>query len=269
MAEFTGRPLLTITAGDIGITASDVEGNLQEYFELSEKWRAILLLDEADIYLERRGKNDLERNSVVSVFLRALEYYQGILFITTNRVGWFDEAFKSRIHVSIYYKAFDSHMREKVWDNNFDKLMSERAGDFEIAWNVESYVKHDPEVVGLNWNGREIRNGKCPKPRSIVEILEGNANIVDIGFQTAVTLAEFDAQGTGAKVRLEKRHLEQVMRMSRAFEEYLTVTHKGDHSFLAKAGGYRADDFDEETVLKVVAHTLSSLAAIKAGKAQS
>ncbi|OCL15369.1 P-loop containing nucleoside triphosphate hydrolase protein [Glonium stellatum] len=246
VAEFTGRPLLTITACDVGITASDVEDNLREFFELSERWRAILLLDEADIYLERRGRNDLERNSVVSVFLRALEYYQGTLFITTNRVGLFDEALKSRIHVSVYYKAFDSNMREKIWDNTFDKLMSERGGDFEIAWNVESYVKHDPEVVNLNWNGREIRNG----------------------FQTAVTQAEFDAQGTGAKVRLEKKHLEQVMRMSRAFEEYLNVTHKGDDSFLAKANGYRADDFDKEMVFKVVAHTLSSLAALKAGKAK-
>src|SRR4051794_28771603 len=43
-----------------------------------------------------------------------MEYYAGILFLTTNRVGDFDEAFTSRIHVSLtrhgdyawYHKKF-------------------------------------------------------------------------------------------------------------------------------------------------------------------
>lgn len=48
-------------------------------------WGAVLLLDEADVYLERRSINDLMRNSLVSIFLRLLEYFQGILFLTTNR----------------------------------------------------------------------------------------------------------------------------------------------------------------------------------------
>lgn len=38
-----------------------------------------------------------------AVFLRVLEYYAGILFLTTNRIGGFDEAFASRIHMSLHY----------------------------------------------------------------------------------------------------------------------------------------------------------------------
>jgi hypothetical protein len=74
-------------AGDIGVTGTEVEQNLNKFFKWAQDWRAILLLDEADVYLASRKNMDIERNSVVSVFLRALEYYGGILFITTNRIG--------------------------------------------------------------------------------------------------------------------------------------------------------------------------------------
>ncbi|KAF2180138.1 P-loop containing nucleoside triphosphate hydrolase protein [Zopfia rhizophila CBS 207.26] len=241
VAEYTHRPLLSITAGDIGVTARDVQAKLNQYFTRAENWHAVLLLDEADIYLERRGRNDLERNSVVSVFLRELEYYQGILFITSNRVGWFDEAFKSRIHMSIFYKAFDKPMRDQIWDDHFDRIITERKGKFEIAWSAGDYVKRDPEVAEMKLNGREIRNA----------------------FQTAVTLAEYDAQEAGANVKLEGKHLEQVIKMSKAFEQYLTQTHKGDDAWMARASGYRADDFDEDEVLKVMSTTLSQLVARK------
>lgn len=71
--------------------------------EMSTKWNAVLLLDEADVFLEARSSNDLERNKLVSNFLRVLEYNAGVLFLTTNRVTNIDAAFQSRIHVSIEY----------------------------------------------------------------------------------------------------------------------------------------------------------------------
>ena len=40
---------------------------------------------------------------IIGVFLRVLEYYAGILFLTTNRIGDFDEAFTSRIHMRLFY----------------------------------------------------------------------------------------------------------------------------------------------------------------------
>lgn len=43
------------------------------------------MLDEAEVFLEERTQADLQRNALVSVFLRALEYYDGILILTTNR----------------------------------------------------------------------------------------------------------------------------------------------------------------------------------------
>ena len=67
-------------------------------FKTASHWNTILLLDEADVFLERCALNDLTRNGLVSVLLRKLEYYEGILYLTTNRVAQFDEVILSRIH---------------------------------------------------------------------------------------------------------------------------------------------------------------------------
>ena len=59
-----------------------MEDLLATWFNLSENWGAILLIDEADVYFERRAIGQLQRNSLVSAFLRSMEYYRGILFLT-------------------------------------------------------------------------------------------------------------------------------------------------------------------------------------------
>lgn len=107
VAEKFQRPLLPITCGDLGTDSTQVEKQLRLHFRLASLWQCVLLLDEADVFLASRERNDYHRNSIVSVFLRMMEYYTGLLFLTTNRVGSFDEAFKSRIHISLYCKCFD------------------------------------------------------------------------------------------------------------------------------------------------------------------
>lgn len=57
----------------------EVEDTLQTAFQLAQSWDCIMLLDEADIFLAQRTNQDIERNALVSVFLRVLEYYEGIL----------------------------------------------------------------------------------------------------------------------------------------------------------------------------------------------
>ena len=60
------RPLLSITAADLGHEPTQLEFNLLRFFRNASRWDAIVLLDEADVYLERRSTADLERNSIVS-----------------------------------------------------------------------------------------------------------------------------------------------------------------------------------------------------------
>lgn len=122
VAEFTKRPLLNLTAADLGEDTEHLEENLLRYFKYANDWDAVVLIDEADVYLEARSVDDLKRNGVVSIFLRALDYFRGILFLTTNRVGRFDEAFMTRIHVAVGYERLNDAAREQIWDNMFDKL---------------------------------------------------------------------------------------------------------------------------------------------------
>lgn len=106
-----------MSAGDLGLDPRHVEAKLQGILDMCTRWNAILLLDEADIFLESRSLHELERNKLVSIFLRVLEYYEGIMFLTTNRVQTFDAAFQSRIHISLDYKELDQRSRKTVWQN--------------------------------------------------------------------------------------------------------------------------------------------------------
>lgn len=205
VAELTRRPLLSLTNGDLGPSTPMLEQRLSYFLTLGERYGAIVLLDEADVYLQARGTmQDLERNALVSVFLRALEYYKGVLFLTTNRVETFDPAFTSRIHVALYYRELADADRERIWTHSFDRLERDSAGKVSVTSSAKSYVFEqdgkDSEVAALRWNGREIRNA----------------------LQTAVALAETEAMDEGLeKVGVADRHLKQVVKMSKGFRDFL------------------------------------------------
>lgn len=117
IAEKMQVPLYTLSAGEIGIMPSTVEAEISSALEKCTMWNAILLLDEADVFLERRELNSLKRNELVSIFLRLLEYYEGMMFLTTNRVSTIDPAFESRIDVSIDYPNLTAELRLQIWEN--------------------------------------------------------------------------------------------------------------------------------------------------------
>ena len=151
--------MISLTSSDIGTEPEAVEQRLSRWFELAKVWNAVLLIDEADVFLERRSNTDLQRNNLVAIFLRTLEYYQGILFLTTNRIGTFDEAILSRIDVPLYFAALTNEQRVQIWRILLRKLWDERRGTIAINWDVDEYVKESPDLLALKWNGREIRNG--------------------------------------------------------------------------------------------------------------
>ena len=67
-------PLYMVGSGDLGTTASALDSALSSILDLASSWKAIVLIDEADVFLERRDVHDLLRNAMVAVFLRQLEY---------------------------------------------------------------------------------------------------------------------------------------------------------------------------------------------------
>lgn len=83
-AEEMRVPLYMMSAGDLGLDPRTVETSLKDILEMCTKWNAILLLDEADVFLEERSLHELERNKLVSIFLRVLEYYEGMHCLRTT-----------------------------------------------------------------------------------------------------------------------------------------------------------------------------------------
>ncbi|KAF2035608.1 P-loop containing nucleoside triphosphate hydrolase protein [Setomelanomma holmii] len=159
VAEFAEGPLYRVTCGDIGTDAEGVEKYLDSVLFIGSTWGCVVLLDEADVFLEKREKTDMQRNALVSVFLRVLEYYNGILILTTNRIGTFDEAFKSRVQLALHYPPLSEKGRYEVWDNLMDSLSEAgEDADFEgikkklqmLAKETKSLqYKHIDQALGV------------------------------------------------------------------------------------------------------------------------
>lgn len=77
VAEFAEKPLFRVTCGDIGTEPEQVERYLESVLHLGKTWGCVMLIDEAEVFLEQRSLDNLARNALVSVFLRVLEYVRG------------------------------------------------------------------------------------------------------------------------------------------------------------------------------------------------
>lgn len=192
IAELAEKPLYRVTCGDIGTDVESVEKYLDAALHIGTIWDCVVLLDEADVFLEERTHMDLERNALVSVFLRVLEYYEGILILTTNRVGTFDEAFKSRVQLALHYPKLDRKGRREIWTTFIKSLhnMGVDANMDELEDKIESLAHNE-------FNGRQIRNA----------------------VKTARQLAYFRKEPLGY------HHFDQAIDVAIEFEEYVTKAH--------------------------------------------
>ncbi|KAI9147501.1 AAA family ATPase [Paramyrothecium foliicola] len=236
VAEIAEKPLYRVTCGDIGTKPEQVEKYLESVLYLGKIWDCVVLLDEADVFLEQRSLTDLERNALVSVFLRVLEYYEGILILTSNRVGTFDEAFKSRIQLSLHYEPLTREQRVTIWRNFLKRLKklepdSTEAKAMTAAGNNDSsslssqppppghtssidfediqYSIH--ELAAEEMNGRQIRNT----------------------ITTARQLAKFK------RVPMSSTHLRHVIKVSGRFEKYLEQVHGNTQEEQVREDGLR------------------------------
>ena len=155
IAERLHCPLWSLSVSELGTNPTELESTLVKVLEVAASWRAVLLLDEADVYLERRTSSDLVRNAMTGIFLRELEYYRGVLFLTTNRVVMFDDAFCSRISMFLHYEKHDRETRATIWRSLLQRLLCNATqGDFHAA-DIDEL---GAEFSKADFNGREIRN---------------------------------------------------------------------------------------------------------------
>lgn len=221
-AEIAQRPLLCLKSGDLGPPIADcISENLDHFLQLGERYGALVLLDEADVYLESRKTSNISRNSLVSIFLRALEYYKGVLFLTTNRVASFDSAFTSRIHVALHYRRLNNADRATIWETSFDRLERDSDARVHVSLAAREFARESREVLTLRLNGRQIKNA----------------------LQVAVALAESEAADADEEGRIvvSDRHIRSVIKMNQGFKDFTRGRGPVDDSDEEDAGS-RGDD---------------------------
>lgn len=151
VAERAHLPLYAVNAGEIGHDADRADNTLKTVLECCRLWNAVLLLDEADVFLEARGTDSLTRNEMVSVFLRRLEYFGGLMFLTTNRPKSIDPAFESRLDLIIPYPDLDANARRVVWTTFMTQIGETGEGHGMVERDFDKLAEY-------KCNGREIKN---------------------------------------------------------------------------------------------------------------
>jgi hypothetical protein len=146
-AEKMHRPLYRVQSSQLGIDPETVEKQLKEVLQRSERWGAILLLDEADVYVRRRGI-DIQQNAIVGVFLRVLEYYRGVLFMTSNLGLEVDDAIVSRATAQFHFEMPDENDQKVLW-----RVLGDQNKLGMTDAEIGQIVKALPEL-----SGRDIKN---------------------------------------------------------------------------------------------------------------
>lgn len=146
-AEIKQRPLYEVQSGQIGTDPEVIESNLNVILQRSTRLNMPLLINEADVFIQARGR-DMLQNAVVSVFLRLLEYHNGLVFLTTNRSEDIDDAILSRCIAEIQYEIPKPPERLKLW-----RVMLKEFNQSLATEEVRKAVLLFPTVVG-----RDIQN---------------------------------------------------------------------------------------------------------------
>ncbi|KAG2059768.1 P-loop containing nucleoside triphosphate hydrolase protein [Suillus hirtellus] len=175
VAEHLKRPLYVLSSLELSTIPAELETKLGDVLKLATTWDAVVLIDEADVFLEQRSLHELERNALVSVALRVLEYHRGVLFLTTNRIQAFDEAFLSRFSIAVKYPELDVDARLTIWRKFFELAGCELWGGSgqpeDGRQSPDEFVKlegQEPqcyvsladlrELAAKPFNGRTIKN---------------------------------------------------------------------------------------------------------------
>lgn len=186
-----------VTCGDLSTDPDVFEQRLCEIFLRAKNWNAILLLDEADVFIGARGLGDLRRNAIVSIFLRYLEYSEVFFFMTTNQLNKLDMALESRIHMAIPFHPLYLDDQKAIWKDSILRLKGSIPED--DVRNLVDFINYRLEEldggVYTKMNGRQIRN--C--------------------VSAALTLA----RAKESRPNLDWSHIRRVLQLGRRFADFM------------------------------------------------
>ena len=219
IAEHFGRPLFPVACSDIGSSVPKFDEKLEEISDYATEWGAVLLFDEADVLLQARRDyecSNLKRNELVSSFARFLDYYKGIVIITTNRVSRFDGALMPRIDLTLGLPPLDRDRRLAIWRHEIQDLFDD--GIITASQSDDFYALASEEWSLEDFNGHQIRK--------------------------AVKAAKIIAERKGKGLR--RREIETMLKMERQFQERVGCWEKEKEKEKERKAGGKKDGGDLE-----------------------
>lgn len=158
-------------------------------------------------------------------FNSSLANFSGLLFLTTTRVGWFDEAFMTRMTLVVLFGVLDQAKRKTIWDNLQKELISKHTPQIRLNPSARKFLDND-EMHNIDWTGHEIV--RC--------------------FQTAIALAEFKAKkellhDSRKEIVIEVEYLKEALNKAYSFRAYMNSVSGTESSRRARSFGIRNDWF--------------------------
>jgi SpoVK/Ycf46/Vps4 family AAA+-type ATPase len=154
IAHSLGRRLLLVRYAELeSLWMGETPKNVAAVFRTARDERAVLLFDEADAIAARRSTSidhgfQRESNTVISVLLQELEWYDGVAIFATNLAANFDPAFERRIRTHVLFEMPREAERAQIWRVQLHPARTPLAADVDFHALARRY-----EV-----SGGDIRN---------------------------------------------------------------------------------------------------------------
>lgn len=176
-SEIVQKPLYTVQCSQLGMTPTDLEKQLSIVLQRATRWKALLLIDEADVYIRERG-DDISQNAIVGVWLRVLEYYRGILFMTSNKATIIDDAVMNRATAWVRYEPPSKDELTKIWrvlGEQYEMGLSDELIAKLVEWrpsatgrNVKNLIKLAKQLI------------KTRKHKDLLDLFQRAARFLDV-----------------------------------------------------------------------------------------
>ncbi|KAF3009108.1 hypothetical protein E8E14_009906 [Neopestalotiopsis sp. 37M] len=203
LAEKFGIPLYSVTPGDLGVHAGTLDRNIQTVLQHARNWKAIVLFDDADVYVAGRNGHNLERAALLPTFLRHLESSDCLSFISVSPANTdrdIDPAVYSRIHAQFSFNKFVFGDQQRIWQMAIDRLdETEVENKADLADFINNKLRGLDEGAHIFLNGRQIRN------------------YMDV----ALVIARNDSSSSSPR-KLRRDHIKTVLRLGKGFRDHVT-----------------------------------------------
>jgi SpoVK/Ycf46/Vps4 family AAA+-type ATPase len=139
LSHSLGRRLLLVRYAELeSLWMGETPKNVAAIFRTAREEGAVLFFDEADAIASRRSTLlesgfQRESNTVVSVLLQELEWYNGVVIFATNLAANFDPAFERRIRTHVMFEMPGAAEREQIWRVQLHPTRTPLAKDVDFA----------------------------------------------------------------------------------------------------------------------------------------